>query len=45
MQQHYDNANIREIVKWSATARGGKQRDFLREMDGPVCSSIYGLCE
>lgn len=21
MQQHYDNANIREIVKWSATAR------------------------
>ena len=45
MQQHYDNANIREIVKWAATARGGKQRDFFREMDGPMCSSIYGLCE
>ena len=45
MQQHYDNANIREIVKWAATSRGGKQRDFFREMDGPACSSIYGLCE
>lgn len=44
-EQHYDNANISQIVKWAATARGGKQRDFLREMDGPVCSSIYGLCE
>jgi len=44
-EQHYDNANIREIVKWAATARGGKQRDFFREMDGPMCSSIYGLCE
>ncbi len=28
-----------------STARGGRQRYFLRDMDGNVCSSIYGLCE
>lgn len=33
------------VVKWAATSRGGRQRDFFREMDGPSCSSIYGLCE
>ena len=45
-QQHYENGRIEQVVKWAATARGGRQRDFLREMDdGPVCSSIYGLCE
>lgn len=37
---------IRVFVEWSKTARGGKQFDFLRmQDDGPVCSSIYGLCE
>lgn len=45
-QQHYENGNISQVVKWAATSRGGRQRDFFREMDdGPVCSSIYGLCE
>lgn len=44
-QQHYENGNIRQAIKWAATARGGRQRDFFREMDGPSCSSIYGLCE
>lgn len=33
-------------VKWSKTSRGGTQFDFLRaHAHGPVCSSIYGLCE
>lgn len=39
-------ANIDAMVGWSKTSRGGKQFDFLRiDNDGPVCSSIYGLCE
>lgn len=37
---------VYKVVEWAKTARGGRQRDFLREQDdGPVCSSIYGLCE
>lgn len=33
-------------VEWSKTSRGGKQIDIFRaEHDGPLCSSIYGLCE
>lgn len=33
-------------VEWSKTSRGGGQYDLLRvQTDGPVCSSIYGLCE
>lgn len=39
-------SNIYQMIEWSKTSRGGKQYDFLRvENDGPVCSSIYGLCE
>ena len=35
-----------ECVEWSKTSRGGTQYDFLRVSDdGPLCSSIYGLCE
>ena len=44
-RQQTEAGNIEQRVIWAATARGGKQRDFFREMDGPVCSSIYGLCE
>ncbi len=34
------------VVEWSKTSRGGKQYDMLRMDDeGPVCTSIYGLCE
>ena len=37
---------IRVFVEWSKTKRGGKQYDFLRmQDDGPLCTSIYGLCE
>jgi phosphotransferase system HPr (HPr) family protein len=38
--------NIDKVVEWSKTSRGGKQFDFMRaQNDGPVCTSIYGLCE
>ena len=34
------------VVEWAKTSRGGKQYDFLRVQDnGPICSSLYGLCE
>jgi 3'-phosphoadenosine 5'-phosphosulfate sulfotransferase (PAPS reductase)/FAD synthetase len=38
-------SNIKAMVDWSKTARGGKQRDMFREQPATVCSSIYGLCE
>jgi hypothetical protein len=38
--------NIDQCVEWSKTKRGGKLFDMFRMLDdGPVCSSIYGLCE
>jgi 3'-phosphoadenosine 5'-phosphosulfate sulfotransferase (PAPS reductase)/FAD synthetase len=38
--------NIHTMVEWAKTSRGGKQYDFLRvQNEGPVCTSIYGLCE
>lgn len=37
---------IETVVEWAKTSRGGKQYDFLRmQDDGPLCTSIYGLCE
>lgn len=34
------------VVEWAKTSRGGKQYDFLRmQDDGPICTSVYGLCE
>jgi 3'-phosphoadenosine 5'-phosphosulfate sulfotransferase (PAPS reductase)/FAD synthetase len=36
---------IHRFVEWSKTSRGGRQYDLLRMLDGPACSSIYGLCE
>ena len=38
--------NIREIVRWAGTTRGGYQGDLLRAAEDPaMCSSAYGLCE
>jgi len=38
--------NIRQVVEWSRTSRGGKQYDLMTELvDLPACSSSYGLCE
>lgn len=37
---------IETVVEWAKTSHGGKQYDFLRmQDDGPLCTSIYGLCE
>lgn len=42
----HDTHGILAAVQWSKTGRGGKQFDMLRvQNDGPLCSSIYGLCE
>lgn len=42
----HENFGIWRTVEWSKTSRGGKQLDMLRvNNDGPLCSSIYGLCE
>jgi 3'-phosphoadenosine 5'-phosphosulfate sulfotransferase (PAPS reductase)/FAD synthetase len=45
-EQCVEISNIQAMVKWAQTSRGGTQYDFLRvQNDGPMCSSIYGLCE
>lgn len=37
---------IDKVVEWAQTGRGGHTFDMFRmQNDGPVCSSIYGLCE
>lgn len=44
--QAVEQANIRAVVEWAKTARGGKQYDLLRVQDETLaCSSAYGLCE
>lgn len=46
VEQAVSIANIDSVVEWAKTSRGGKQYDFLRmQDDGPLCTSIYGLCE
>lgn len=41
-----DMRGVRNMVRWAQTGRGGTQFDMLKMMDdGPVCTSIYGLCE
>jgi 3'-phosphoadenosine 5'-phosphosulfate sulfotransferase (PAPS reductase)/FAD synthetase len=38
--------NVRQVIQWSKTARGGKQLDLLASNDdAAACSSSYGLCE
>ena len=38
--------SITQVVEWAKTSRGGTQYDLIRaQNDGPLCSSIYGLCE
>lgn len=41
-----DGGGIRQVVQWAKTGRGGRNMDMFREQDdGPLCSSVYGLCE
>lgn len=37
--------NIREVVQWSRTTRGGKQISLFADEQASGCSSSYGLCE
>lgn len=41
----HERNNIRQVVKWSQTSRGGKQADFTRMEEPAMCASAYGLCE
>ena len=34
-----------DVVRWSMTARGGRQFDLFAQEEPPSCSSPYGLCE
>ncbi len=44
--EYFEAGNVLQVVKWSQTSRGGRALDMFRMLDdGPVCSSIYGLCE
>jgi 3'-phosphoadenosine 5'-phosphosulfate sulfotransferase (PAPS reductase)/FAD synthetase len=46
VEEAYRIANIDAVVEWAKTSHGGKQYDFLRmQDDGPLCTSIYGICE
>lgn len=44
-----ENYGIHAVVEWSKTGRGGRQFDMFKvdgeQAEGPLCSSIYGLCE
>jgi 3'-phosphoadenosine 5'-phosphosulfate sulfotransferase (PAPS reductase)/FAD synthetase len=45
-QQGKQMRGVRNMVEWSKTGRGGYNYDWIKaEDDGPLCSSIYGLCE
>lgn len=44
-EQILEALRIDQRVEWAKTARGGRQRDFLREAPPASCSSAYGLCE
>ena len=34
-----------DVIRWSMTARGGRQFDLFAQAEPPSCSSPYGLCE
>lgn len=45
-RQVFEIANIRQVVQWSKTTRGGRQFDLLKPAEEvAACSSSYGLCE
>jgi len=37
--------DVRAVVRWAHTSRGGKQIDMMRAMPSEACASSYGLCE
>lgn len=41
-----ERGNIRAVVQWSQTKRGGRLMDWVRMYEEPLaCASAYGLCE
>lgn len=42
---HLNKRGIRNVVRWSQTARGGQLIDFIRLEPAKACESAYGLCE
>jgi len=40
-------SNIRSVVEWAKTSRGGRQYEIMRadDFESPACASAYGLCE
>ena len=40
-----DKKDIYAVIEWSATARGGRQEDWINQEPALACSSSYGLCE
>lgn len=42
----FERGNVRAVVEWSKTQRGGVLMDMFRSYDdAPSCASAYGLCE
>jgi 3'-phosphoadenosine 5'-phosphosulfate sulfotransferase (PAPS reductase)/FAD synthetase len=42
----FERGNVREVIKWSKTQRGGRMVDWIRLLEEPAgCSSSFGLCE
>jgi 3'-phosphoadenosine 5'-phosphosulfate sulfotransferase (PAPS reductase)/FAD synthetase len=42
----WDRGNIRRMVEWSQTQRGGRKYDWVKILEEPkACASSYGLCE
>lgn len=44
-RQVFRDLNIRARVAWAQTARGGRQADWLNQLEPEACASAYGLCE
>lgn len=48
-QISHETHGIHSVIEWAKTGRGGRQFDMFRvdgeQAEGPLCSSIYGLCE
>jgi 3'-phosphoadenosine 5'-phosphosulfate sulfotransferase (PAPS reductase)/FAD synthetase len=45
-EQAREAGNVRAMVEWAKTQRGGRKLDWIRVFEPPTaCSSAYGLCE
>lgn len=41
----YSACNIKKMIEWARTSRGGNQFDLFRDSEPEICSSMYGMCE